>query len=287
MCWCHEASKDERRSHMKFSIITINYNESEGLGNTIASVEAQTCHDYEYIIIDGGSTDESVDVIKQHTAVIDYWVSEKDNGIYNAMNKGIVAARGDYCIFMNSGDVFYNAEVLEHVSKAGIRADVVCGDICFGHNNICPNPSRVTMKTFYKHTLYHQASFICTALLKAHPYDEALRSAADWKWFLHTLIFHNATYAHIPVTIARFEGGGFSEKQHTVGQKEVDDELHRCLPVRVLEDYEDYCVGLTPFRRMMNGVENVPVLLQIIFPINKLILKILNLKLKSEWIKRI
>lgn len=272
---------------MKFSIITINYNEGAGLKRTIDSVLSQTCRDYEYIVIDGGSTDNSIEAIRQNAEGIAYWTSEKDRGIYHAMNKGIKAAKGDYCIFMNSGDTFYDTEALTHVVTAGQWADVVCGDICFGEDNICPNPERVTMKTFYKHTLYHQASFISTPLLKAHPYDDTMRSAADWKWFLQALVFHNASYAHIPVTIARFVGGGFSEKQHAVGQQEVEEELQQCLPPRVLEDYEDYCVGLSPYRKMMNGIENVPMLKKLFFSTNKFVLNILNLKLKSEWIKEL
>jgi len=272
---------------MKFSIITINYNEGEGLQKTIISVLEQTCKDYEYIVIDGGSSDGSVDIIRQYTGHLAYWVSEKDSGIYNAMNKGIKAAKGDYCIFMNSGDRFYNKDVLSSVKEQDKWADVVCGDICFGEHNISPNPEKVTMKTLYKHTLYHQASFIKTVLLQSDPYDESMRSAADWKWFLHALVFNNATYVHISVTIAFFEGGGFSEKQHTIGQKELEDELSRCLPKRVLEDYEDYCIGITPFRKMMNGVENVPVLKKVIFNINRFTLKVINLKLKSEWIKKL
>ena len=91
---------------MKFSIITINYNNVEGLRNTIKSVVNQTYTDYEFIIIDGGSTDGSVEVIKEYANIITYWVSEPDKGIYNAMNKGIEVANGEYLNFMNSGDCF-------------------------------------------------------------------------------------------------------------------------------------------------------------------------------------
>jgi glycosyltransferase involved in cell wall biosynthesis len=89
---------------MKLSVITINYNNAIGLRKTIESVVNQTFRDYEYIIIDGGSTDGSVDVIKEYADKIDYWVSEPDKGIYNAMNKGVAAAHGEYTNFLNSGD---------------------------------------------------------------------------------------------------------------------------------------------------------------------------------------
>lgn len=96
---------------MKLSIITINYNNREGLRKTIESVVAQTTREFEYIVIDGGSTDGSVDVIKEFSDYIDYWVSEPDKGIYNAMNKGVKVAHGDYCQFLNSGDWLYDSNV--------------------------------------------------------------------------------------------------------------------------------------------------------------------------------
>ena len=93
---------------MKFSIISINYNHSDGLRKTIQSVVNQTFTDFEYIIIDGGSEDGSVEVIKDYSDKITYWISERDKGIYNGMNKGIAQAKGTYINFMNSGDVFYS-----------------------------------------------------------------------------------------------------------------------------------------------------------------------------------
>ena len=89
---------------MRLSIITINYNNREGLRKTIESVVNQTYRNFEYIIIDGGSTDGSVEVVKEYADRISYWVSEPDNGIYNAMNKGVLAANGKYIQFLNSGD---------------------------------------------------------------------------------------------------------------------------------------------------------------------------------------
>ena len=98
---------------MKYSIITVNYNDAQGLEDTIKSVVSQTYNDYEFIIIDGGSTDDSKYIIEENQSQIDYWVSEPDKGIFNAMNKGILASKGDYLIFMNSGDCFYNEKVLD------------------------------------------------------------------------------------------------------------------------------------------------------------------------------
>ena len=120
---------------MRYSIITINYNNSEGLKRTIKSVISQTSKDFEYIIIDGGSTDGSVDIIKQYATHIRYWISEKDKGVYNAMNKGVAQAHGDYCIFMNSGDCFHSSDVLD----IGKHADIIMLDISKYDDDIIPN----------------------------------------------------------------------------------------------------------------------------------------------------
>lgn len=272
---------------MLISIITINYNHAEGLRRTVASVAAQSCLDYEFIIIDGNSSDGSVDVIKENVDCINYWVSEPDEGIYSAMNKGIKVAHGEYCIFMNSGDEFYSRDVINNVIGYDISEDIVCGDICFGENNISPNPDVVTMRTFYKHTLYHQSSFIKTELLKKHPYDETMRSAADWKFFMEELVFRNASYRHIPLIVSRFEAGGISSTAKEISIKEVHDGLQKCLPERILADYEDYVFGTSSYRKMFTKMEQIPRLRKIIYSIDVFILKMINLSLRSKWIKEL
>lgn len=269
---------------MKFSIITINFNHADGLENTIQSVINQTCHDYEFIIIDGGSSDGSVDVIRKYKEDINYWVSEPDGGIFPAMNKGTRQAHGDYCIYMNSGDTFYDNNVLEKVKTCNYTEDIQTGDISYG-GQICPTVDTVTMKTFYESTLYHQGSFIKTSLIKQFGYDEHLKGVSDWKFFMQALVFHDATYHRLPFVVATFETGGFTDNCRDISKEEVRQELEKCLPRRVLIDYEDYCNGLTPFRRMMNNVDIIPPLKKIIFNVDKWILKIINIKLKAKWIK--
>ena len=272
---------------MKISVITINYNHAEGLRRTIESVTKQTNHDFEFIVIDGGSSDSSISIIKEYIYCVNYWVSEPDGGIYSAMNKGVKVAHGDYCIFMNSGDEFYSADVIEKINNIEFDEDIVCGDICFGESNISPNPETVTMRTFYKHTLYHQASLIKTELLREHPYDETMRSAADWKFFMHELVFRNATYQHVPIVIARFEMGGISTVNSDVSHQEVQSELKNCFPERVLADYEDYVFGHSSYRRMFTMVEKIPPVRKIIYRFCFFLLKILNLRLRSDWIKKL
>ena len=143
---------------MKYSIITINYNNSKGLRHTIESVINQTYRDYEFIIIDGGSTDNSVDIIKEYQRNITYWVSERDNGIYNAMNKGVKIARGEYLSFINSGDMLYDPKVLEN-SLPYLQADIIHG---LAENLNTPVSKLCLIKIpnrdyLFSPTLHHQA----------------------------------------------------------------------------------------------------------------------------------
>lgn len=272
---------------MFLTIITINFNNAKGLRRTIESVVNQTSKDYEFIVIDGGSTDGSVEVLKDYSDRISFWVSEPDKGIYNAMNKGIFLAKGEYCNFMNSGDIFYADDVLESVASYDKKEDIVSGDIFYKGQGIWKNPDRLTMKLFYKHALYHQACFIKSSLLKTNPYDETLKIASDWKWFVEQLVFGGASYAHIPVTVTLYEGGGISESNATLGRKECDKVWRQLLPSTILDDYEDFVYGNTPYRRMFTIVEEIPPFKKILYRIDVLILKLLNFKFNSKWIKEL
>ena len=115
----------------KLSIITVNKNNAEGLRKTIESVVCQTFKDFEYIVIDGASTDESVAVIETYLANVTYWVSKPDRGIYEAINKGIKVAVGEYCLFLNSGDYLSSDSILEKAFSYGFFEDIVYGDVIF------------------------------------------------------------------------------------------------------------------------------------------------------------
>src|SRR5690348_5936351 len=112
----------------RLSLITINLNDLQGLRKTLDSIFTQTFTDYEYIIIDGGSTDGSLEEIKKSQDKLVYWTSEKDEGIYNAMNKGIVKAKGEYTLFMNSGDYLYSEDTLNKVFENANNEDLIYGD---------------------------------------------------------------------------------------------------------------------------------------------------------------
>lgn len=227
---------------MKYSIITVNYNNKEGLKKTIESVINQSFRDYEYIVIDGGSTDGSADILREYDNKITYWVSEPDKGIYNAMNKGISKAHGDYLNFMNSGDCFYNSDVLKKVSDYGYEADFIVGkDYHFnekiqkGHASI--QPPRTTMIHFFISTLDHQSTFIKKELFENSPYNESYRLVSDWIFFTEKIVLRDKQIKFIPDIVCLREEGGLSEQQWERNRKEINDYLHAFLPKGVYEDY--------------------------------------------------
>lgn len=251
---------------MRYSIITINYNNKEGLRRTIESVVGQTYNDYEFIIIDGGSTDGSTDVIKEYVSSISYWISEKDRGIYHAMNKGVAQACGEYCIFMNSGDCFYDSKVLNCVFELNANEDVVVGKVAIDDANhiISPAPkNEFTMYHLYSGSIPHQGSFIRTELLRKFPYDEELKISSDWKFFVQTLIFHNRSIRYIDNYIARYDMGGIGVSHPELMKSEKNQYLKEVLPPRVIRDYEfmkaSECLtqSLTPLLRKYYNIDKI------------------------------
>lgn len=226
---------------MRYSIITVNLNNARGLEDTINSVLSQTCHDYEFIIIDGGSSDNSKSIIEQHKSQINYWVSEPDNGIFNAMNKGIIASKGDYLIFMNSGDCFYNETVLEG-SLQYLGADFVIGEVKRKDTNTIMDYelSDISMMTFYTGAIPHQATFHKRSLFQHSLYDEKLKISSDWKLFFQKIILENASYTLMPVVVCFYDTTGISNTSIDLAAKERNQIISDCLPPRVIKDYERY-----------------------------------------------
>lgn len=219
---------------MKFSVITINYNHKEGLNRTIESVIYQTNTDYEFIIIDGGSNDGSVEAIQKHAEKITYWVSEKDNGVYHAMNKGVTHAHGDYCIFMNSGDCFHSPKALEAVAE--YKEDIICGQVSTfpsGHHK-----PTITLVDLMRISLPHQAMFIKRELLVKHPYDEKYKILSDWKFCIEALILDNCSFRNIEVVLSDYESGGISANSNGLLPIERDQILKELLPPRITADYQ-------------------------------------------------
>ena len=224
--------------HMRYSIITINYNNSEGLKRTIKSVISQTSKDFEYIIIDGGSTDGSLEVIKRNQEHITYWVSEKDNGIYHAMNKGVAQAHGDYCVFMNSGDCFHSPDVLDKI--VSYQEDIICGKMIKGDNPLPSghNKPTISLVDLMRGSLPHQAMFIKRELLLKHPYDEKYKILSDWKFCIETIVFNNCSFCNVDVIVADYDTSGISSNSKCLLPKERAQILKEMFPQRVIADYQ-------------------------------------------------
>lgn len=223
---------------MRYSIITINYNNGEGLRSTIESVIRQSCNDYEFIIIDGGSSDDSTNVIKEYAKHITYWVSEKDNGVYHAMNKGVAAAKGDYCIFMNSGDCFHSPDILNDVVEH--KEDIICGRVIKGNSQESSghHKSTISLVDLMRGSLPHQAMFIKRELLVNHPYDERYKILSDWKFCIETLIFDNNSFRNINTIVADYDTSGISTNSNGLLPKERELILRELFPERILVDYQ-------------------------------------------------
>lgn len=226
----------------QFTIITINKDNANGLENTIVSVINQSHCDYEYIIIDGKSTDGSVDVIKKYENSISYWISEKDTGIYNAMNKAIRISKGQYLLFLNSGDIFYSINVLKKVSVyLPLGIDLLIGREAIGNNSPCPYEEKeITLMSIFKKTLPHQATFIRRELFLSNLYDESYKIVADWKFWIQKLIIENCSYKYIDVVVDRFDTSGISLNSNGKGADECERMFQELLYKRCIPDYVKY-----------------------------------------------
>lgn len=226
----------------KISIITINYNNAIGLKKTIDSVREQKYSDLEYIVIDGGSTDESAFIIKKNEVSISKWVSEKDNGIYHAMNKGIAMATGEYLLFLNSGDHFYKNDVLEESIINFTGEDILCFDIHLKDSEndfIHKHPDKLTFLFLFEGTFAHQSVFIKKSLFeKVGFYNESLKIVSDWKFFIDAIVKHNATYKRINKILSTFYFGGISCTPEGVSL--IKNERQEVLKNEYFLYYDDY-----------------------------------------------
>lgn len=199
---------------MKLSIITVNLNNAAGLEKTMQSVVSQSYRDFEYIIIDGGSTDDSRETIQKYSHQIKYWVSEKDNGIYHAMNKGIKVANGEYLFMLNSGDHLVSEDVLAVLFSNQPTTDFVYTNLFLTQNGEITerrHPAKLSFQFFRDEFISHQAIFIRKALhQKVGMYDESLKIVSDWKFMMLAICKHNATYKHFPLQLSYFEWDGLS-----------------------------------------------------------------------------
>jgi glycosyltransferase involved in cell wall biosynthesis len=208
----------------QLSIITINLNNCEGLKRTIESVINQSWKDFEYIIIDGGSTDGSAEYISEMQEHFAYWVSEPDKGIYNAMNKGIKEAKGEYLLFLNSGDYLINNNALKDVFTIGFTEDIIYCDIKFAYQEREVEhvfPENVDVPYFIDGAIGHPSSFIHSKLFKTLGYyDENFKIVSDWKFFLMAKINPKITFRKIKFTLTVFRMDGISNLNKNLGKNE-------------------------------------------------------------------
>lgn len=225
----------------KISVITVNFNNRLGLEKTVGSVLAQDYSNIEYIVIDGGSTDGSKQIIQQHETNISFWVSEPDGGIYNAMNKAIRKATGEYLLFLNSGDYFCSSHVISAVFKEERHADLLVGRQKFVSSNgkvgVSPklHAAEINMEYFLSSTLPHQATFIKRTLFSSCGlYDETYRVCADWVFWINAVVRHHCSIEIQPLAVSYMDNGGVSsdmEKCH----KDMSRYLEECMNDGILK----------------------------------------------------
>lgn len=223
---------------MRLSIITINKNNSAGLQKTIESVIHQTFTDYEFIIIDGSSTDSSVDIIKKSSEHISHWISEPDKGVYHAMNKGIALSKGEYCYFLNSGDRLVHNTTLKKVFSINPYQDVIFGNLILqkGRKRI-RGKKEISFFDVYHNIIKHQASFVKKELLlKNGCYNESFKIIADCEFMIKTVGLGKATYQYLNTDVAFFDTNGISyNNKRVITERNMVE--NRYIPKMMQPDY--------------------------------------------------
>lgn len=247
---------------MKLSIITINRNNAIGFEKTIQSVASQTFKEFEYIVIDGASTDGSVEVIKRLAPQFAHlkWVSEPDKGIYNAINKGIFMASGDYIQILNSADCLADIDVTERMlaelEKQG-NPSILYGNMvkCFpdGRKVVdkCFAGQEITMLGMFTGTLNHDPAYIHRNLFEKYGlYDEGLRIVSDWKWYLQAIIIGGEKPQYVDMDVTLFDMTGISETNKELDRTERKQVLEQLFPKAVLADYERFAFPIEQIKRL-------------------------------------
>ena len=248
---------------MLLSIITINRNNATGLEKTLRSIASQTCKDFEHVIVDGASTDDSVEIIRKYADSPEdrvKWISEPDKGIYNAMNKGIGMASGDYIQILNSGDCLVSDDVTERMLAA--LKDSGYPSILYG-NMLKDMPDGkvkrdksfagrdITFLGFYTGTLNHSPAYLRRNLFKKYGlYDENLKIVSDWKWYLQAIILGVEKPVYTDIDITLFDMHGISETNLELRNKEKYQELHKMIPSTFLADYQAWAFPIDQMKRL-------------------------------------
>jgi len=226
---------------MKLSIVTINYNNINGLQRTFDSISQQSFTDFEWIVIDGGSTDGSRELIEKNASRIAYWVSEPDKGIYNAINKGLSHAKGDYIQILNSGDWLYEPTTLQKLFSREYEGDILYGDaICLysdGTRLDKKYPETVSLNYFKHDVINHQATFFRREVFDGHPYNEKYLIAGDWAYCFEA-VCRGLRFQHIPQTIVYYDNSGISAQWSERQKKEREEIMDTCIPPNLKPDMD-------------------------------------------------
>ena len=245
---------------MKISVITINWNNAAGLRKTIDSAASQTVRPFEFIVVDGGSTDGAVEMLQAAEGVVTDWVSEPDKGIYNAMNKGIGMATGEYIQILNSGDSLVSPEVVEKMyaalEKSG-RPSILYGNMLKDfpdghvHRDTGFAGEEITLLGMYIGTLNHSPAYIRRSLFdKYGPYDESLKIDSDWKWYLQAIVFGEEKPVYVDIDVTLFDMTGISETNTALTKAEREQVLKEQVPPTVLADYDAWVPSIRQMRRI-------------------------------------
>ena len=252
---------------MILSTVTINYNNAEGLKKTLASVAAQTVTEFEHVVVDGASTDGSADIIREYAASASYpvrWVSEPDKGIYNAMNKGLRMASGEYVQVLNSGDIYASehviADMFEAMRRRGDEANGEWPEFLYG-NMIRRRPDgtvegksgrvEYSLLNYYTSTMNHDCCWIHRSLFERHGlYDENLKIVSDWKWFLSAIGLGHVKPVYVDIDVTIFDLTGISERNLQLRNEERRKVLEELVPPAILADYDKHAFDMAQMDKL-------------------------------------
>ena len=224
---------------MKLSIITVNLNNYDGLRQTIDSVISQTFTDFEWIVVDGGSSDGSQELIESNSVHFTWWVSEPDSGVYNAMNKGVAHTTGDYLLFLNSGDRLNDKNTLQKVFSFNYSDDILYGDCIFDKNGqktiTRVKEDNLSLYSLVHTGFFHPATFIRRNLLIDNPYNERYKIVSDMEFFLKQYI-SGKSFHHLDLVVAKFDTTGMSCTETELIEQERQTVFNELLPQYVINE---------------------------------------------------
>ncbi|WP_400261674.1 glycosyltransferase family 2 protein [Sphingobacterium sp. SG20118] len=243
--------------NIKLSIITINLNNKEGLKKTLKSIDNQSNKNFEYLVIDGDSTDGSIDLINDAT-FINIKVSENDSGIYDAMNKGIRIANGEYLLFLNSGDYLNNSEVINNILPQLQGEEIIYGSLIYegkDSSKVQHYPRELTLRQFINDTIGHPCSFIKKELFTKYGfYDTSYPIVADWAFFTKVIVKENVSTKHINEIITNFDLTGITARPENYNK--INAERERFLKENfsfILDDFNKTIEAVNKLKKIQSS----------------------------------